>query len=143
VAANRYLERFISVRREESWSEGKIASYLAYVYNVAEMPEMEYEFHRKALSLEPENPVRMNNLAYFLINTDRNVEEGLALIDRALEMKPDDYRFLHTKGWGLFRQGNYTEGLNFLERSWYLKPIYSHPLYLHLEEAKKAAGRQI
>jgi len=140
VAANRYLERFISVRRDESWSEGRIASYLGYVYNVAEMPEKEYEFHRKALTLEPDNPVRVNNLAYFLIDTERNVEEGLKLVERALEMKPDDYRFLHTKGWGLYRQGKYTEAINLLERSWSLRILYSHPIYLHLEEAKKAVS---
>jgi tetratricopeptide (TPR) repeat protein len=140
VSADWYLDRFISVKREESWSEGRIASYLAYVYNMAEMPDSEYAFLSKALSLEPDNPLRMNNLAYFLINTGRNVEEGLVLVNRALEFKPDDYRFLHTEGWGLYKQGKYTEALNQLERSWDLRPLYSHPLYLHLEEAKKAVA---
>jgi tetratricopeptide (TPR) repeat protein len=143
VAAKRYLEKFTTVRREESWSEARIATYNAYIYNMAEMPDKEYEFLRKALSLEPDKPLRMNNLAFFLINTDRDVEEGLKLVDRALEMRPDDYRFLHTKGWGLYKQGKYAEALELLERSWNLRPLYIHPLYLHLEEAKKAAGGHI
>ncbi|TFG42656.1 MAG: tetratricopeptide repeat protein, partial [Bacteroidia bacterium] len=142
AAANRYLEKFISVRKEESWSEARIAGYLAYVYSMADMPEKEDEWHRKALSLEPDNPDRMNYLAYFLINKDRNVKEGLELIDRALEKEPDNYVFLHTKGWGLFKQGNYKEALDLMERSWDLRPVYSHGLYLHLEEAKKAAPGQ-
>ncbi len=29
----------------------------------------------------------MNNLAYFLIDKDRNINEGLELIDKALEIK--------------------------------------------------------
>jgi tetratricopeptide (TPR) repeat protein len=143
VGANRYLEKFISVRKEESWSEARIAGYLAYVYNMADMSEKEDEWHRKALSLEPDNPARMNYLAYFLINKDRNVEEGLELINRALEKEPDNSVFLHTRGWGLFKQGNYQEALELLERSWDLRPVYSHSLYLHLEDAKKAATGQI
>ncbi|MCJ7820134.1 MAG: tetratricopeptide repeat protein, partial [Bacteroidales bacterium] len=122
--ANRYLEKFISVRKEESWSEARIAGYLAYIYNMAGIPEKEDEWHRKALSLEPDNPARMNYLAYFLINKDRNVEEGLELIDRALEKEPDNNVFLHTNGWGLFKQGNYQEALELMERSWVLKPVY-------------------
>ena len=49
----------------------------------------------------------MNNLAYFLIDKDRNVNEGLELVDRALKLSPDNYNFLHTKGWGLYKQGKY------------------------------------
>ena len=38
VAANRYIEKWITVRKEESWSEARIESYLAYVYDMAGMP---------------------------------------------------------------------------------------------------------
>ena len=42
------------------------------------------EYYRQALSLEPESPGRLNNLAYFLIDKDRNINEGLKLVDKAL-----------------------------------------------------------
>ena len=45
------------------------------------------KYYRKALSLEPENPVRLNDLAYFLIDKDRNVNEGMELVEKALEIK--------------------------------------------------------
>ncbi|HUX58971.1 MAG TPA: hypothetical protein VMV77_18510 [Bacteroidales bacterium] len=65
------------------------------------------------------------------------------LIDKALVLSPDNYNYLHTKGWGLYKQGKYEEALAMLEKSWNLKPIYDHDIYLHLEEAKKAiAGQQ-
>jgi hypothetical protein len=37
-------------------------------------------YHRQALSADPENPFRINDLAYFLIDRDLNVEEGLMTI---------------------------------------------------------------
>lgn len=46
------------------------------------------------------------------------------------------------KGWGLYKQGKYKEALGFLEKSWKIKPVYNHALYLHLEEVKKALASQ-
>ena len=143
AAANRHLNDLISVRREESWPEARINSYLAYVYSIADMPDKEEEYHRKALSLEPDNPARMNYLAYFLIDKERNIDEGMDLVNKALKSNPDRYSYLHTRGWGLYKLGTYKEALELLERSWTLRPLYSHRIYLHLEEVKKAAARQL
>jgi tetratricopeptide (TPR) repeat protein len=108
-------------------------------YNKAE------EYYRQALSLEPENSMRLNNLAYFLINKDRNINEGLQLVDNALKLNPDNYNYMYTKGWGLYKQGKYQEALEILQKSWDLrreKAVYDHQAYLYLEEAKKAVAGQ-
>jgi hypothetical protein len=49
---------------------------------------------------------------------------------------------IDTKGWGFYKQGRYKEALEILERSWELKPVYEHEVYLHLEAAKKAVAGQ-
>lgn len=96
---------------------------------------------RETLSLESENPIRINSLAYFLINEERNIKEGLELADIALKLRPDNYNFLHTKGWGLYKQGKYREALEILQKGWNIrreKSVYDHEPFLHLEAAKKA-----
>ena len=144
--ANEYIEKFKSIIKEYSPSEAVIAANLAGIYKQAGIPEKAEEYYRQALSLEPMAPNRMNNLAWFLIDNDRNINEGLDLIDNALKLDPDNYIYLDTKGWGLFKQGKYLEALEFLEKSWALKPVYDHEVYLHLEAVKKAvaniAGKQ-
>jgi len=145
VAANRYIEKWISIRQEQSWSEANITHGLAYVYSMAGIPDKAEEYLRQALAFEPENPARINNLAYFLINRDRNINEGLELVEKALEINPDSYNSLHTKGWGLYKQGKYREALDILQKSWDLRrqySIYNHAAFLNLEEAKKAAAGQ-
>ncbi len=145
VSANRHLEEFISVRKKELWSDARIESYLAYVYDMAGMPVKAEECLRKALSLEPDNPARMSSLANYLIDRDRNIEEGMRLVERALEMTPDNYNFLHNKGWGLYKQGRYSEAVELLQRSWDLRmqsSIYNHKAYQHIEKAKAAAAGQ-
>jgi tetratricopeptide (TPR) repeat protein len=115
------------------------------MYSEAEIQDKAEEFYRQALSFEPENPVRFNNLAYFLINKDRNINEGLEIVEKVLELSPDDYPSLHTKGWGLYKQGKYQEAFEILQKSWDLRmknAIYDHGAYLHLEEAKKAIAGQ-
>jgi len=109
------------------------------------MDEAEESF-RRALSLEPQNPVRMNELAYFLIDTDRNIPEGLGLVEKALQMSPDHYNNLHTKGLGLYKQGKYREALEILQKSWDIRrelAVYNHEAFLHLEAAKKAVTGEI
>jgi tetratricopeptide (TPR) repeat protein len=98
------------------------------------------EYFRQALCLEPENPAWMRNLAYFLIDKDRNLNEAMELVNRALELNPDEYVSLECKGWGLYKQGRYQEALELLQKSWNLRLSYRHSLFLHLEAAKKAVA---
>jgi tetratricopeptide (TPR) repeat protein len=143
VKANQYIERWSLIRKEESWSDVKIARYLAYVYDMAGDTVKAEISLRKALSLEPENPVSMSSLAIFLIDYNRNIKEGMALIDKALEKNPDNYVFLHNKGWGLYKLGNYQEAAEILQQSWDLRiqnALYNHKAFLHLQEAKRAAS---
>ncbi len=146
ISANKNIKKCISALKDRSFSKTVIKSVLAGYYNEAGIPDVAEKYKREALSLEPENPDLINNLAYFLINNDQDVNEGLGLIDRALEANPEFYEYLDTKGWGLYKQGKYTEAKDMLQKSWDLRmknARYSHEAYLHLEAAKKSAAGQI
>ena len=124
-------------------SESEIETNIGLLYEEADSLDRAEKYFRQALSLEPENPYRLNNFAWFLIDNNRNIKEGLELIDKALVLKQDDYDCMDTKGWGLYKQGKFMEAREILQKSWDLSPSYSsHPIYLHLEAAKKAAANQ-
>jgi tetratricopeptide (TPR) repeat protein len=140
--ANEYIEKILTTLKQNSISEAEIASSLGYLYMEADNMEKAEEYYRQALSLEPENPFRLNDLACLLIYNDRNVIEGMKLIEEAYKMNLDLYYYGDCKGWGLYKQGKYNDALRFLEKSDSLKPVYDHTLYLHLEAAKKAFANQ-
>jgi TolB-like protein/Tfp pilus assembly protein PilF len=140
--ANEYIDRYISVSKKNSASEVQIASNLAGIYYEADIPDKAEEYYRKALSLEPENLTRIRNLAFFLIENDRNVKQGLDLVERVLKLNPDDYSFLDCKGWGLYKAGRYNEALEILQKSWELRGGYNHDAFLRLEEVKKAVANK-
>jgi tetratricopeptide (TPR) repeat protein len=142
IEANKFIERYISILKENSANEATLNENLGWIYSDAALPDKAEEYLRQALSLEPENLGRLNNLAWFLIDKNRNINEGLKLVDKALVLIPDDYVYLDTKGWGLFKQDKYQEALEVLQKSWDLKPVYDHDIYLHLESAKKAVANQ-
>jgi tetratricopeptide (TPR) repeat protein len=142
ISANKYIKKYISALKDNSASEVVIKGVLAHTYEEAGIFDVAEKYYREALSLELENPDRINNLAWFLINKDRNINEGMELIDKALKLSPDSWYMLDTKGWGLFKQGNYKEALKTIQKADSLKPLYDQEIYIHLEEAKKAVAGQ-
>ena len=139
------IEKYKSIRKDNSSSEKDIAAGIAGIYSEAGIFAIAEEYYREALSIEPENPGMLNNLAWFLIDKERNIDEGLKLIDKALKISPDNYLYQDTKGWGLYKQGKYREALDILQKSWDLrreKAVYDHEAFLHLDSAKKAISNQ-
>ena len=145
MGADKSMKKFISLYKERSASEADITTGLAEIYSEAGIPDKAEEYYSQALLLEPESPIRLNNLAYFLIDKYRNINKGLEMVETALKSNPDNYNFLHTKGWGLFKQGKYQEALDILKKSWDIrreKAVYDHEAFLHLEAVKKAVASQ-
>ena len=143
--ANAYIEKYKSLRKESSASDAAIAVNLAGIYSDADLLDNAEEYYRQTLSLGPENVGIMNTLAYFLIDKDRNIKEGLELTDNVLKSNPENYSYLHTKGWGLYKLGKYQEAKDILQKSWDLRmknATYNHEAFLHLEAARNAVVGQ-
>jgi tetratricopeptide (TPR) repeat protein len=143
IAANKYIKKYISIRKDNSWSEAAIAYNLGALFAEAGNPDKAEEYFRHELLLEPNDAYRIYHLAWHLIDNDRNINEGLELIDKALKLRPDLKWYLaDCKGWGLYKQGKYEDALKILEECWDLRLYYRHLIYLHLHEAKKAVAGQ-
>jgi len=139
IAANKYIEQYKSIRKENSWPDASIAYNLGTIYHEVGNLEKAEEYHRLALSLEPDNGFRMYDLGYFLIYTTRNIKEGLELVDKSIGLLPDfQWYFLEGKGLGLYKQGKYKEALELLEKCRDLSLYYRHSVYLSIDSAKKA-----
>ena len=139
VKANVYLDKYKGIYKDNLWPEAALARNLGWAYTQANMYDKAEESFRRAVSLEPGNGFWYYYLAYHLIDKNRNIEEGLVMIDKALALMPKyESVFLDCKGWGLYKQGKLQEALALLERSRTMQVNYSHEKYLHLEEVKKA-----
>ncbi len=102
-------------------------------------PEAEADLKR-AMRLSPEQPLVLNYLGYSWIDQDRNLREGLKLIEKAVALKPDDGYIVDSLGWAHYRLGNYDEAVRFLERAVELRPE-DPVLNDHLGDALWRVGR--
>ncbi|TFH27213.1 MAG: tetratricopeptide repeat protein [Bacteroidia bacterium] len=141
--ANEFISKYKSITKNKFlWPESRILSGVGTIYTEANLfDEAEYSY-RQALELDPRNPARMNDLAWFLIDKDINANEGVDLIQKALESRPDDWNYLDTKGWGLYKQGLFEEALKTLTDAWDIRPKYHQESYEHIQEVKKALSSQ-
>jgi tetratricopeptide (TPR) repeat protein len=146
TSMKKYINKYITILKANAVAEASIQVNLAGIYSEAGIFDKAEEYYRTALSLESQNPWQINNLAYFLIDNNRDINKGLLLVDKALQTSPDNYIYLHTKGWGLYKQNKYNEAYEILKKSWDLrmeKAVYNHEAFLHLEAAKKAVDQLI
>lgn len=84
-------------------------------------PEAEADF-RRALEISPEQPDVMNYLGYTWVDRGEHLEEGLAMIQRAAQIRPLSGAIIDSLGWAYFRMGRYDQALEYLERAVELEP---------------------
>ncbi|MCB1568742.1 MAG: tetratricopeptide repeat protein [Xanthomonadales bacterium] len=72
---------------------------------------------RVLLAAEPEEPDWLNALGYTLVDRTEQREEGLALIEKALALKPDSAAIQDSMGWALHRLGRDADALPYLKRA--------------------------
>ena len=65
---------------------------------------------KKALELFPDQPHVLNYLGYSWIDQGINLDEGMRMIKRAVEQRPDDGYIVDSLGWAYYRIGNYRRG---------------------------------
>ena len=73
---------------------------------------------RRLIEIKPENAHAYNALGYTLVDRTPRVQEGRALIERALALAPDDPFILDSMGWALFRGGDYERSILMLRRAY-------------------------
>ena len=78
---------------------------------------------RRALELNPDQPLVLNYLGYSLVELRRNFEEAQAMIEKAVEQRPEDGYITDSLGWVRYRIGKYEEAVPHLERAVELVPI--------------------
>jgi tetratricopeptide (TPR) repeat protein len=77
---------------------------------------------KQSLELFPDQPQVLNYLGYSWIDQGTNLDEGMRMIRRAVEQRPDDGYIVDSLGWAHYRLGEYEEALKHLERAVSLRP---------------------
>ncbi len=109
--------------------------YLNTDYLVAE------NYFRVAYQYDPDNIEKLGALAWVLIQNALKIDEGMILIDQAIEADPTNAIFLHQQGYGYYMKGNYEDALFNLYNARDLYRQYSFELNSHIEMVEQAIAR--
>lgn len=72
---------------------------------------------RKILKSDPKNAHALNALGYSLADHTTRYKEALALIQQAMELRPNDAFILDSMGWVQYRMGNHEEAVRYLKQA--------------------------
>ena len=141
IEANKLIEKYRSIREQEGGGIWALFS-VGRIYEEADYLDKAEKIFRQANDIDNQNAELMNGLAYFLIKHEINVNEGMELITRAIEIEPEKLYFLYTKGFAYHKQGKVKEAHEILKKTWDLRPRYDHEHFLLLQEVEQALASQ-
>ena len=93
-------------------------STLGDTYNELEKYEASYASYDKALQLNPENAIVLNNYAYYLSLRNEHLERAATMAKKSVDMDPYNNNNLDTYAWVLYKLEKYEEALNWIKKAY-------------------------
>ncbi|BBP45000.1 hypothetical protein THMIRHAS_03730 [Thiosulfatimonas sediminis] len=79
----------------------------------------EYESNmQQLLHLDQNNVDALNGLGYYYAENGINLAQAKTLIERAIQIEPDNFFILDSMGWVLFQQKEYNQAVQYLEKAY-------------------------
>lgn len=119
-----YLSRDLT-----QYEQKKVLGLLSQALYESGDPASATEVGEKALKLDPEDVVNLNNVGYFYAEANLQLERALELTQKAVAMAPDKGIFVDSLGWVYYKMGRYEEAERELVRAAWLSPQQSEIRY--------------
>lgn len=91
--------------------------YLATVLEKQKRYDDTFDSLKKAISKNPKSSRAYNYLGYLYAERNIRIDESIMLINKALEMEPNNGAYLDSLGWAYFRKGRYHDALGKLKEA--------------------------
>lgn len=141
--ANDYIENMLRDNPNDFQSLTEAAGF----YQRANRFKESDALYEKALLIDAENPLLLNNFSYSLSKRGIQLDRALTMIKKALVKEPNNSFYLDTIGWIYYKQKNYKLAKAFVERSLELRSdskesavVFDHlgDIYFALGNVEKA-----
>jgi len=116
---------------------GKMAIYEYELHKTKLTPEVIRSISNKFDSVTSllRDSVYLNYYGYLLIDHDIDVEKGIFLVQKALELEPNSPYYLDSLAWGLYKQGKCFEANEIMK--YFGENVYEEEVSAHIEAIKK------
>jgi tetratricopeptide (TPR) repeat protein len=98
------------------------------------------EQFRKILALDPNNSMTLNYLGYMLADRGVKLDDALSMLQKAVQLEPQNYAYLDSLGWVYFKLGQYPMAEENLRKA--SERVSTDPtVHDHLGELYEKTGR--
>ncbi len=132
-----YRHELIQLLRDRGLNESDVAYHLGRLYLNEDYLEAE-KYFEIAYRYDPDNVEKMGYLAWVLIQNSLRIDEGMALMAKAIEADPENAIYIHQQGYGYFMKGKYEDALVNLYTARDLYQEYSYELDTHIRMVEEA-----
>jgi len=94
-----------------------LISSLALAYNSNKQYKESNGMYDRALRIDPDNALLLNNYAYNLSTRGENLEKALDMSRRAVNKEPGNPSYLDTFGWIFYMMKDYKSAVEYIERA--------------------------
>ncbi|MEJ2053690.1 MAG: tetratricopeptide repeat protein [Calditrichaceae bacterium] len=115
-------------------------SSLAVAYESLQMFDKCDSVYEAGIERFPENALLLNNFSYSLSERNIRLEDALKMVQKALEISPDNGAYLDTIGWIYYKLGHYNEAEKYIKQAIQMREdsavVFEHlgDVYFELEE---------
>jgi tetratricopeptide (TPR) repeat protein len=120
--------------------EARLRYARGLTYERLDQVDAALEDFRTLVETNPDNPVYLNAYGYTMADRTTRYEEALGLIERALELNPEDVATIDSMGWVLFKLGRTDEAIDYLRQAYAQQD--DGEIAAHLAEALWANGER-
>ena len=99
-----------------------------------------FRYYKRALALNEDNALVLNNYAYFLSLLDKNLDEALVMAERAVSLQPNNASYADTYAWVLHRLGRNEEAKRAMRQALTLSSQMDASLLMHYADILWALG---
>lgn len=118
--ANRFEEAYQVLQKASE----KLPNNPDLLYGTAMMadkigkPEVFEQLMRKVIQIDPGHAQAYNALGYGLLERNERIPEAVSLVEKALQLAPDDVSIMDSVGWGYYRSGKLDDSVKMLRRAY-------------------------
>jgi serine/threonine protein kinase/tetratricopeptide (TPR) repeat protein len=157
---NLQLANFRQILEANKAYEAEILTHYGDIYMMADQLDQAESYFRRAMNIDSEHKYNVLtvyhgneflsgnafiHLAYLLVTSEKNVDEGVELAENALQVDQNHSAYqtaLYISGLGYLKQGKYTRAVDALQEVYNLNTRYFEWITDPLQTAKKALAKE-
>lgn len=111
-----YLRKGIEVADSTDYTElSNLNCSMGDAFYADSLIDSAFVYYKKALDLNPDNSLALNNCAYYLACQERDLDEALKMIEKVVEQSPESATSLDTYAWVLFKRKDYAKAKEIID----------------------------